>query len=192
LFTEESPFAPNNPYAASKAAAEHLVRASHHTHGLDVRITRCGNNYGPRQAPEKFIPVVLLNALADTPIPVYGDGRNVRDWIFVDDHCRAVLSVLLRGRPGATYNTGARNERRNVDVVEAILAALGKPRSLLQLVKDRPGHDRRYAIDPTRIEDELGWRPRESWQSGLAKTIRWYQENPAWIEQARDRCVYNN
>jgi dTDP-glucose 4,6-dehydratase len=185
FFTHGSPFAPNSPYAASKAAAEHLVRAAHHTHGLDAVITRCGNNYGPRQFPEKLIPLLIANALADEPIPVYGDGLNVRDWIYVDDHCRAVLAVLQRGTAGAVYNIGARNPRRNLDVATAILDALGKPRSLIRHVADRPGHDRRYAIDPAKIESDLGWRPREIWQTGLEKTIRWYRDNPRWIERAR-------
>lgn len=185
FFTEDSPFAPNSPYAASKAAAEHLVRAAHHTFGLDTVITRCGNNYGPRQFPEKFLPLMLSNALADEPIPVYGDGRNVRDWIYVADHCRAILLALEKGRAGEVYNIGARNERRNIEVAEAVLDALGKPRSLLRFVKDRPGHDRRYAIDPTKVETELGWRPLETWESGLAKTIRWYADNGEWIARAR-------
>ena len=185
FFTEQSPFAPNSPYAASKAAAEHLVRAAHHTFGLDTVITRCGNNYGPRQFPEKFLPLVLSNTLNDEPIPVYGDGQNVRDWIYVDDHCRAILLALEKGTPGATYNIGARNEQRNLDVAWSVLDALQKPRSLIRFVKDRPGHDRRYAIDPTRIETELGWRPLETWDSGLEKTIRWYQENTDWISRAR-------
>ncbi len=185
FFSEDSPFAPNSPYAASKAAAEHLVRAAHHTFGLDAVITRCGNNYGPRQFPEKFIPLVLANALRQQPIPVYGDGRQVRDWIHVDDHCRAILCVLEKGRAGAVYNVGARNERRNLEVVETILAALGQPRSLIRHVQDRPGHDRRYAIDPRKIEQELGWRPVETWASGLAKTMGWYQDNTSWVERAR-------
>jgi dTDP-glucose 4,6-dehydratase len=184
-FTEDSPFAPNSPYAASKAAAEHLVRAAHHTFGLDVVITRCGNNYGPRQFPEKFLPLMLANAFEDKSIPVYGDGRNVRDWIYVEDHCRAILLALENGRTGGVYNIGARNERRNIDVVQSVLDQLGKPSSLIQYVKDRPGHDRRYAIDPSLAESELAWRPRETWQSGLQKTIRWYQDNPAWIARAR-------
>ena len=184
-FTEESPFAPNSPYSASKAAAEHLVRAAHHTHGLDAVVTRCGNNYGPRQFPEKFLPLLLSNAMADEFIPVYGDGRNVRDWIYVDDHCRAILLAAERGRAGAVYNVGARNERRNLEVAESVLDALGKPRTLLRFVKDRPGHDRRYAIDPSLAERELGWRPRETWESGLAKTIRWYADNGVWLERAR-------
>jgi dTDP-glucose 4,6-dehydratase len=185
FFTEDSPFAPNSPYAASKAAAEHLVRAAHHTFGLDAVVTRCGNNYGPRQFPEKFLPLVLSNALNDEPIPVYGDGRNVRDWIYVDDHCHAILLAMEKGRPGAVYNVGARNERHNIDVVESLLDTVGKPRSLVRFVKDRPGHDRRYAIDPSLIELELGWRPLETWESGLRKTIKWYQDNTRWIERTR-------
>lgn len=185
FFTEQSPFAPNSPYAASKAAAEHLVRAAHHTFGLDTVITRCGNNYGPRQFPEKFLPLALANAFQDRSIPVYGDGRNVRDWIYVEDHCRGILAALNQGRPGATYNFGARNERRNIDVIESLLDKLGKPRSLVQFVKDRPGHDRRYAIDPLLAETELSWRPLETWESGLDKTITWYQQNSRWLERAR-------
>jgi dTDP-glucose 4,6-dehydratase len=185
FFKEDSPFAPNSPYAASKAAAEHLVRAAHHTFGLDTVITRCGNNYGPRQFPEKFLPLVLSNALSDEAIPVYGDGRNVRDWIYVEDHCRAILLAMEKGRSGATYNIGARNEQQNIDVVQSLLDKIGKPHSLITFVKDRPGHDRRYAIDPTLIEEELGWRPRETWESGLQKTIQWYLENPGWIERTR-------
>lgn len=185
FFTENSAFAPNSPYAASKAAAEHLVRAAHHTFGFDVVITRCGNNYGPRQFPEKFLPLMLANALADEPIPLYGDGQNVRDWIYVDDHCRAILRALERGAPGSIYNIGARNERRNLDVARSVLDALGKPHSLINFVKDRPGHDRRYAIDPLKAETELGWRPIESWESGLQKTIQWYRENGEWISRAR-------
>lgn len=185
FFTEDSPFAPNSPYAASKAAAEHLVRAAHHTFGLDTVVTRCGNNYGPRQFPEKFLPLLLSNALSDQPIPVYGDGRNVRDWIYVEDHCRAILLGLEKGRPGAVYNIGARNQRRNIEIVESLLDALGKPRSLIRFVKDRPGHDRRYAIDPSLCESELGWRPRETWESGLQKTLEWYRDNGRWLERAR-------
>ena len=185
FFNETSPLAPNSPYAASKAAAEHLVRAAHHTFGLNTVVTRCGNNYGPRQFPEKFLPLAISNALNDQEIPVYGDGANVRDWIYVDDHCRAILRVLTKGRPGAVYNIGARNERRNVDLAEAVLDMLGKPRSLIRFVKDRPGHDRRYAIDPSLIETELGWRPLETWEGGLKKTVQWYQENGRWLERAR-------
>lgn len=185
FFTEASPFSPNSPYAASKAAAEHLVRASRHTFGLDTVITRCGNNYGPRQFPEKFLPLMIANAMNDQSIPVYGDGGNVRDWIFVDDHCRAILIACEKGKAGATYNIGARNERRNIDVAKSVLDQLRKPHSLLTFVTDRPGHDRRYAIDPSLIESELSWKPRESWETGLRKTIEWYQNNSGWIERAR-------
>lgn len=186
FFTEDSPFAPNSPYAASKAAAEHLVRAAHHTFGLDTIVTRCGNNYGPRQFPEKFLPLALANAMNDEPIPLYGDGQNVRDWIYVEDHCRGILAATEKGRSGAVYNIGARNERRNIEVAEALLDALGKPHSLIKFVKDRPGHDRRYAIDPSLIETELGWQPRETWATGLRKTIKWYDENGPWIQKVRN------
>jgi len=185
FFTEESPFSPNSPYAASKASAEHLLRAARHTFGLDTVTTRCGNNYGPRQFPEKFLPLAISNALNDESIPVYGDGGNVRDWIFVDDHCEAILRALENGVSGAVYNIGARNQRRNIDVVESLLELLGKPKTLIRFVKDRPGHDRRYAINPTYIENELAWRPNETWESGLVKTIQWYQDNSEWIERAR-------
>lgn len=185
FFTEASPFQPNSPYAASKAGAEHLVRAAHHTFGLDTVITRCGNNYGPRQFPEKFLPLLLANAFSDQPIPVYGDGLNVRDWIYVEDHCRAILLALEKGRPGSVYNIGARNERRNLEVARSVLDALEKPHTLLHFVKDRPGHDRRYAIDPSLAETELGWSPQETWDTGLRKTIDWYRENPVWVERAR-------
>ena len=195
FFTEESVFAPNSPYAASKAAAEHVVRAAQHTFGLDTVITRCGNNYGPRQFPEKFLPLAIANALNDQPIPVYGDGQNVRDWIYVEDHCRAVLRVMQDGTSGAVYNIGARNQRRNLDVVTSLLETLGKPRTLIKFVKDRPGHDRRYAIDPSKIEEELGWQPVETWDSGLQKTIDWYLMNNEWMERARSgayREYYKN
>jgi dTDP-glucose 4,6-dehydratase len=185
FFTEESPYEPNSPYAASKAAAEHLVRAAHHTHKVDTVITRCGNNYGPRQFPEKLIPLLLSNALNDQPIPVYGDGQNVRDWIYVDDHCRGIMLAMEKGKSGDVYNLGARNERRNLEVVEAILESLGKPKSLIRFVKDRPGHDRRYAIDPKKAESELNWTPVETWTTGIEKTIEWYKQNGVWIERAR-------
>jgi dTDP-glucose 4,6-dehydratase len=186
FFTESSPLEPNSPYAASKAAAEHIVRAARHTFSVDVVITRCGNNYGPRQFPEKLIPLMIANALDDEPLPVYGDGKNVRDWIYVEDHCRAILLALMKGKSGAIYNIGARNERQNIEVVKSILDALGKPHSLIKFVKDRLGHDRRYAIDATLVENELGWKPKESWQSGLEKTIRWYQENQDWTNRIRN------
>lgn len=185
LFNEESPLAPSNPYAATKAAAEHLVGAAHHTFKLDTVITRCGNNYGPRQFPEKLIPLVIANALHDEPVPVYGDGRNVRDWIYVEDHCRAVLLALMKSAAGAVYNIGARNERRNVEVVRSILTALGKPHSLIHFIEDRAGHDRRYAIDPSKAERELGWHARETWERGIEKTIEWYASNNDWLARAR-------
>jgi dTDP-glucose 4,6-dehydratase len=184
-FSENSPIRPNSPYAASKAAAEHFVRAAHKTFGLDTIVTRCGNNYGPRQFPEKLIPLVISNALENEPIPVYGDGMNVRDWIYVDDHCRAILTLLTKGRSGEVYNIGARNEQNNLSVIESILQVLGKPKTLIKFVKDRPGHDRRYAIDPQKIESEIGFRPEESWNSGLSKTIEWYRMNTEWIARAR-------
>jgi dTDP-glucose 4,6-dehydratase len=185
LFTESSQLEPNSPYAASKAAAEHLVRAAHHTFGLDTVVTRCGNNFGPRQFPEKFLPLIISNALHNESIPVYGDGENVRDWIYVEDHCRAILAVMERGESGSVYNIGSRNQRRNLEVVESVLKILSRPASLIRFVADRPGHDRRYAIDPSRIELELGWRPLETWESALAKTISWYQENTEWIARTR-------
>lgn len=186
FFTEASPLEPNSPYAASKAAAEFVVRAARETFGVDAVITRCGNNYGPRQFPEKLIPLMIANAMNDEPLPVYGDGRNVRDWIFVDDHCRAIWLAYEKGRCGEVYNIGARNERRNLEVVRAILDALGKPESLIRYVDDRLGHDRRYAIDPAKAETELGWHPRVTWEEGLAATIDWYRENQAWVEHIRN------
>ncbi len=185
FFTEDSPYAPNSPYAASKAAAEHLVRAAHHTFGVDTVITRCGNNYGPRQFPEKFIPLLLSNALRDEPIPIYGDGRYTRDWIYVEDHCRAIWMAMEKGTAGAMYNIGARNARRNIEVVKTLLDMMGKPTSLMSFVKDRLGHDRRYAIDSSKVERELGWKPRETWESGVEKTIRWYAQNGEWLERTR-------
>ena len=184
-FTEESPLRPNSPYAASKAAAEMVVRAAQETFGVDAVITRCGNNYGPRQFPEKLIPLMIANAMNDEALPVYGDGRNVRDWIYVEDHCRAIWLAYEKGRGGEAYNIGARNERENIDVVRAILDALGKPHDLIKFVEDRPGHDRRYAIDPTKAETELEWAPRVQWEDGLANTIRWYQQNQAWVDHVR-------
>lgn len=184
-FTEASPLQPNSPYAASKAAAELVVRAARETHGVDAVITRCGNNYGPRQFPEKLIPLMIANAMNDEPLPVYGDGRNVRDWIYVDDHCRAIWMAYEEGRSGEAYNVGARNEQENINVVKAILDALGKPHSLIKFVTDRLGHDRRYAIDPSKVETELGWRPQMAWKDGLAATVTWYQENQSWVDHIR-------
>lgn len=184
-FTESSELKPNSPYAASKAAAEFVVRAARETHGVDTVITRCGNNYGPRQFPEKLIPLMIANAMRDEPLPIYGDGMNVRDWIYVDDHARAIWLAYERGKSGEAYNIGARNEQHNVDVVRSLLDALGKPHSLIKFIEDRPGHDRRYAIDATKCETELGWKPQMSWADGLAATIEWYQENQPWVEHIR-------
>jgi dTDP-glucose 4,6-dehydratase len=186
FFTEASPLQPNSPYAASKAAAEHFVRAARETFGLDSVITRCGNNYGQRQFPEKLIPLMIANAMNDEPLPVYGDGRNVRDWIFVEDHARAIWLAFEKGKAGAIYNVGARNERQNIEVVQSILDVLGKPHSLIKFVTDRLGHDRRYAIDPQKTENELGWKPLVSWEEGLQKTIRWYRENQDWVNHIRN------
>lgn len=185
FFTEASPLQPNSPYAASKAAAEFVVRAARETHGVDAVITRCGNNYGPRQFPEKLIPLMIANAVNDEPLPVYGDGKNVRDWIYVDDHCRGIWAAYEKGASGEAYNLGSRNERQNIDVVTSILDALGKPHSLIKYVTDRLGHDRRYAIDATKAEQELGFRPEMSWQDGLRTTIDWYLSNREWVEEIR-------
>jgi len=192
-FTETTPYAPNSPYAASKAAADHLVRAYHHTYGLATVTTNCSNNYGPYQFPEKLIPLMIGNALAGKPLPVYGDGKNVRDWLYVLDHCDAVRLVLEKGRVGEAYNIGGDSERANNDVVKTLCALLdelqprrgAKHADLISYVKDRPGHDRRYAMDATKITRELGWRARESFESGLRKTVQWYVENRAWMSAAR-------
>ena len=186
FFTEDSPLQPNSPYAASKAAAEFMVRAARETFGLDTIITRCGNNYGPRQFPEKLIPLMIANAMNDEPLPVYGDGKNVRDWIYVDDHCRAIWLAYKNGKSGEAYNIGARNERRNIDVVKSLLDSLGKPHTLIKYVTDRLGHDRRYAIDPAKAETELGWSPRLTWEEGLSRTIDWYRENQDWVDNIRN------
>ena len=185
-FTEDHPLAPSSPYAASKAGADLLALAAHRTYGQDVVITRCSNNYGPYQFPEKLIPLMLSNALEDKPLPVYGDGRQVRDWIYTDDHSRAILAAAARGRPGRVYNIGARNERYNIDVVRQILRQLGKPESLIEHVTDRPGHDRRYAIDSRRAQQELGWRPETVFEEGLARTIRWYRDHADWWRRVKD------
>lgn len=174
VFTESSPFAPNSPYAASKAAAEHFVMAAHTTFGVDALITRCGNNYGPAQNSEKLVPLTIKNALADKQIPVYGDGLNVRDWIYVEDHCDAVWKVFENGRSGEVYNIGSRNPLRNIDVVKKILDLTGKPYSLIKPVRDRPGHDRKYSIDPSKIESELKWYPEVGWEDGIEKTLEYY------------------
>ncbi len=191
-FAETNPFLPNSPYAASKAAADHLVRSWHHTYGLPTVTTNCSNNYGPYQFPEKLIPLVILNALAGNPLPVYGDGQQVRDWLYVDDHCRAIRQVLASGRVGEVYNVGGWSEKANLDVVQSLCAILDELRPIqsgqsfarqITFVKDRPGHDRRYAIDARKIERELGWRPEESFETGLRKTVRWYLDNQAWVEE---------
>ena len=183
LFTEETPLAPNSPYSASKAGADLLVRAYHETYGLNVNITRCSNNYGPYQFPEKLIPLMIRNAIEDKPLPVYGDGLHVRDWLYVEDHCSAVDLVLHKGVGGEVYNIGGNNERTNIEVVKTILAELGKPESLIRFVKDRPGHDRRYGIDATKIRRELGWKPKYSYETGIQETIRWYLANQDWMNQ---------
>ena len=197
LFSEETPYAPNSPYAASKAAADHLVRASFHTYGLPVLITNCSNNYGPLQFPEKLIPLMLLNALDGRPLPIYGDGGNVRDWLHVEDHCAGILLVLAKGRPGEKYNIGGGNERTNMAIIDRICDAAERLRparlnpalqgrrygDLKTLVPDRPGHDRRYAIDAAKIRRELGWAPRHAFEEGLAATARWYVEHPDWCRQ---------
>ena len=192
-FTEESPYAPNSPYSASKAASDHLVRAYHHTYGLPVLTTNCSNNYGPFQFPEKLIPLTILNALAGEEIPLYGDGKNIRDWLYVGDHCAAIREILKRGRVGQVYNIGGRNELTNLDVVTAICRLLDelRPRSigryedLIHFVKDRPGHDRRYAINASKIVNELGWQPSEVFETGLRKTVKWYLGNQEWIDDVK-------
>jgi dTDP-glucose 4,6-dehydratase len=190
-FSETTPYAPNSPYSASKAASDHLVRAYHHTYGLPVLTTNCSNNYGPYHFPEKLIPLVIHNALAGKDLPIYGDGSNIRDWLYVVDHCEAIALVLLKGKLGETYNVGGWNEKRNIEVVDTICSTLDqlRPRTdgksyLTQkiFVKDRPGHDKRYAIDATKLEKELGWKPKENFESGLRKTIQWYLENESWVK----------
>ncbi len=190
-FTETKNYEPNSPYSASKAASDHLVRAWHHTYGLPVLTTNCSNNYGPYHFPEKLIPLVLLNALAGKALPIYGDGQQVRDWLYVEDHCRAIARVLEAGKVGETYNVGGWNEKRNLEVVNALCAVLDelKPRAdgkryteQITYVKDRPGHDRRYAIDARKIERELGWKPQETFETGIRKTVQWYLANQAWVD----------
>lgn len=182
-FTESSPLRPSSPYSASKASADLLVLAYHRTYGVPVTISRCSNNYGPYQFPEKLIPLMIINALNDRPLPVYGDGRNVRDWIHVKDHCEAIDIIIHRGKEGEIYNIGGENERANIDVVRMILKELGKPESLIRFVKDRPGHDRRYALDISRMKKEFGWSPKISFEEGLKSTIKWYLENRSWWEE---------
>jgi dTDP-glucose 4,6-dehydratase len=194
-FTENTAYAPNSPYSASKAASDHLVRAYHHTYGLPTLTTNCSNNYGPLQFPEKLIPLIILNAHAGKSLPVYGDGQNVRDWLFVEDHCDAIRTVLARGSPGETCNIGGWNEKKNIEIVEVICSILDglcpddpvvPHRKLITFVKDRPGHDRRYAMDARKIERDLGWKPRETFETGIAKTIRWYLDNAEWVKGVMD------
>ena len=203
-FAETSAYAPNSPYSASKAGSDHLVRAWHHTYGLPTLVTNCSNNYGPRQFPEKLIPLMIANALAGKPLPVYGDGQNVRDWLYVGDHCSAIRAVLARGRPGEVYNVGGNAEMKNLEVVHALCAALdmlrpdpaGSRERLISFVKDRPGHDRRYAIDARKIAAELGWQPAENFKSGLTRTVQWYLDNAAWVADIQSgeyqRWIENN
>jgi len=182
-FTEATPLHPNSPYAASKASADNFVLAYHHTHGLPAMITRCSNNYGPFQFPEKLIPLMIANALNDKPLPVYGDGMNVRDWLHVADHCSATDAVLRKGKVGEVYNIGGSNEKPNLELIKLLLKLLGKPESLISFVKDRPGHDRRYAIDSSKIQRELGWKPGYTFEEGIKETVEWYIQNKKWWER---------
>jgi dTDP-glucose 4,6-dehydratase len=192
-FSETTPYAPNSPYSASKAAADHLVRAYHHTYGLPTLTTNCSNNYGPLQFPEKLIPLMIVNALAGRALPVYGDGQNVRDWLYVGDHCSAIRAVLERGRPGETYNVGGHAEMKNLDVVRTVCDLLAEAvpgrdfASLVTFVKDRPGHDRRYAIDAKKVAREIGWAPAETFASGMRRTVRWYLDNAAWLDSVTSK-----
>jgi dTDP-glucose 4,6-dehydratase len=185
FFREDTPLAPNSPYSASKAASDLVVRAACHTHGFPACITRCSNNYGPYQFPEKLLPLVIANASEDKPLPIYGDGLQVRDWLYVRDHCEAILAVLEHGQPGEVYNIGGNNEVTNLDLVRRVLAELGKPESLITHVKDRPGHDRRYAIDASKIHSQLGWQPRFTLAQALPLTIRWYATQAQWLQRVR-------
>ncbi len=184
-FTEETPLAPNSPYSASKASADMFVRAYHETYGLNVNITRCSNNYGPFQFPEKLIPLMIGNAVEDKPLPVYGDGLNIRDWLYVEDHCQAIDLVLHQGKSGEVYNVGGHNEKANIEIVKLILSELVKPEALIKYVTDRLGHDRRYAIDASKIKIELGWEPSVMFDGGIRKTIKWYLENTEWMEKVK-------
>ncbi|MCM3701151.1 dTDP-glucose 4,6-dehydratase [Paenibacillus macerans] len=184
-FTERTPLSPNSPYSASKASADMFVRAYHETYGLNVNITRCSNNYGPYQFPEKLIPLMISNALEGKELPVYGDGMNVRDWLYVEDHCKAIDVVIHKGKSGEVYNVGGHNEKANIEIVKIILEELGKPESLIKYVDDRLGHDRRYAIDPQKIKDELGWEPTIMFDEGIRMTIRWYLNNQEWLNNIR-------
>lgn len=185
FFREDTPLQPNSPYSASKASADLIVRSFHNTFGMPVNITRCSNNYGPYQFPEKLIPLMISNALENRELPVYGDGKNIRDWLHVYDHCTAIDLVLHEGRPGEVFNIGGNNEKQNIEIVRLILNELGKDESLIRFVKDRLGHDRRYAIDSTKIQEELGWRPKYTFETGIKETIKWYLDNQDWISQVK-------
>ncbi len=185
FFYEDTPLAPNSPYSASKAGSDMLVRAAHHTHGFPTLITRCSNNYGPYQFPEKLIPLMIANAREEKSLPVYGDGMQIRDWLYVRDHCEAILAVMEKGTPGDVYNIGGHNEYPNIDIVKAILGHLGKSDSLIEYVTDRPGHDRRYAIDAAKIDKDLGWKPRYTFEQALPMTIQWYLDNDEWLQSVR-------
>jgi len=198
-FTEQTPYAPNSPYAASKASSDHLVRAWHHTYGFPTVTTNCSNNYGPYQFPEKLIPLILLNALEGKPLPIYGDGMNIRDWLYVEDHCEGIRMALATGRPGETYNIGGNNERTNLEVVTSICdlldellpdAKIGHRRNLMTYVNDRPGHDRRYAIDASKIQKELGWTSRTRFDHGIRKTVEWYLANMEWVDEVRSGAYH--
>lgn len=198
-FNETHRYEPNSPYSASKAASDHLVRAYHHTYGLPTLTSNCSNNYGPYQFPEKLVPLIIVNALAGKPLPVYGDGQQIRDWLYVKDHCGAIRRVLEAGTPGETYNIGGWNEKPNIDIVHAVCTLLdalspltiGPYRSLITFVTDRPGHDRRYAIDASKVERELGWKPDETFETGIRKTVQWYLDNPAWVENVQSGAYRN-
>jgi len=194
-FTEETPLQPNNPYAATKASADFLVRAAHNSYGLDAVITRCSNNFGPYQFPEKLIPLMIANALEDKELPVYGDGMHVRDWIYAPDHCEAIDLVLRKAEPGSIYNIGSEHDVPNIEIVKAILKALNKPESLIKYVKDRPGHDRRYAMDSSLIRNDLGWKPSLTFEQALTGTVKWYLDHKPWWERIRSgeyREYYRN
>jgi dTDP-glucose 4,6-dehydratase len=198
-FSERTPYAPNSPYAASKASSDHLVRSYYHTYGLPITISNCSNNYGPRQYPEKLIPLMILNALQGEPLPVYGDGQQIRDWLYAEDHCEAIWKILRDGRPGETYNIGGNNQPTNLVVIHTLCDILDECRpaspfiphkNLIRYVKDRPGHDRRYAMDTTKIKRELGWQPQQSLETGLLKTVEWYLDNPEWVATIHKRGDY--
>jgi dTDP-glucose 4,6-dehydratase len=200
-FSETTPYAPNSPYAASKAASDHLARAYQHTYGLPVTITNCSNNYGPYQFPEKLIPLMVMNSIGGQPLPIYGDGGQIRDWLYVEDHCEAILTVLINGKPGEAYNIGGDNQPTNLAIVQTLCEILDEllPQSqhvphasLIKYVTDRPGHDRRYAMDITKIKRELGWQPHQSLESGLMKTVKWYLDHPGWVEAIRRQTDYQN